>query len=246
MLAAITVNKLLKKCLVAVLVVLIYLAWSTVNGKQLALTGAGGSGSAVANPIAQFTNNANFGTSLTVSVTPKSTANLLVIYLDDATTTGTWATPTGCGTWTIQNSTATSHVRAWATAVPSGTTSCTITASIGGSTSESIAAMLWEVVTASQTYDTSNFAFGFHSSSFSGPSITTATTNEVVLGALLDNGTHQCNVSSPFVADFEGNNNETQAISMSHKVQATAASVSATYVPVSGDNFAMGIIAIKP
>jgi hypothetical protein len=206
----------------------------------------GGSGGGTPSLAGTPCTNGNYGTSVTCTLTPHSTSNLLVAA---GWIVGTTAlnTPTGCGTWTVQAHTATTNYKIWATATPTTTSSCTVTMTQSGS-SNSMAIAVWEAVNTIATVDgTPGFAEGYHGSNFSGPSTTTTVSNDLIFAFAVNNGTVTINAQSPFTADLEGTVDSSYYVSSAHDVQSSAGSISCSYVVQSGGGtYDTAIMALEP
>jgi hypothetical protein len=104
-------------------------------------------------------------------------------------------TPTaGCTTFTAQTGTTTTDGQVWSIGTATSTGSCTVTQTTTDASNVEMGITVFALSplvtngTIDATVTTSNYATGYHSSAFSGPSVTGVTNNDVYLATGYQNG----------------------------------------------------------
>lgn len=158
---------------------------------------------AASKSIFQTIDCGTFGTTVNCTITPHSTSDPLVVYVESGTTTAV-TVGSGCGTSTIQAHTETTHAKALATIIPNTTGSCNI--AVGGASAQLIG-IVWECIGCNATIavdGTPAFATGFQGAAFNGPSTTPTNNNAMVFAGANANGAVTINVTAPYTEDIAG------------------------------------------
>lgn len=144
----------------------------------------------------QLCQQETFAKTVNCSVTIPATGWTVVVLGWAGTTSAMNAATMGCGTLTGQTGTTTTSAQMWSVGSNTSSGSCTVTQTTSSSSNVAITLSVWALSpivtngTIDATVTASNYATAFHSSGFSGPSVTGTTANDIYLASAIQNGSN--------------------------------------------------------
>ena len=177
----------------------------------------------------------------------------------EAETTSAMNAPTmGCGTLTAQTGTTTTNAQLWSIGTATSSGSCTVTQTTSSASNVTMALSVWALSplvtngTIDVTVTSSNYVSGFHASSFSGPSVTGVTNNDVYFGTTFTSSGLPGNIidstNMPCTSDNSVLLGDGTQIANGHCIVATAGAKAPHWTPGTnpGATWATATIALQP